>query len=499
MAEADRISIAILALGGQGGGVLADWIQEVARANGWLAQGTSVPGVAQRTGSTVYYVEIARASDGRRPILAQMPLPGDVDVVIASELMETGRALLRGFSTAGRTTLIGSTHRIYAISEKAAMGDGRGDGDRVLAAAGERSKRFIGFDMNAATERSGSVISSVMFGALAGSGALPFARDRFEDAIRTGGKAVDSNLKGFAEGFAAAQTPGVSMPAEPGASPPEPTSSVGVTLAERIARTLPEAARPNALHGVARMIDYQDAHYAVLYLDRLEAVARLDEAPFELTAETARHLALWMSYEDTIRVADLKIRSSRMGRVRGEIGLADDQLFGVTEFMHPRLQEVCETLPAPLGRAILSSPGLRKLSARFFREGRHVETTSIRWFLLLRFLAGLRGLRRSSLRFADEQARIEEWLELVRTTAGRGRAQAIEIAKCQRLIKGYGDTFERGLRNFKGIVEAYRSRPDLAPDVIASLRAAALANDQGELLARELAKLTMLPPNTGGL
>lgn len=487
----DRIAIAILALGGQGGGVLADWIQEVARDNGWIAQGTSVPGVAQRTGSTVYYVELARRANDRRPVMAQMPLPGDVDIVIASELMETGRAVLRGFSSAGRTTLIGSTHRIYAISEKSAMGDGRGSSDRILAAAAERSKRFIGFDMEAATERSGSMISSVMFGALAGSGVLPFTRESFEQAIRAGGKAVESNLKGFAEGFGAAQASAVSLPVEPAHAPPEPTTAAGKLLAERIARSLPDAAHTNALHGVARLIDYQDADYAALYIDRLEAVAWHDAAPFELTAETARYLALWMSYEDTIRVADLKTRASRMARVRGEIRLSDGQLLGVTEFMHPRLQEVCETLPAPLGRAILSSPRWQQVLGRFFREGRHVETTRLRWFLVLRMLAGMRGLRRRSLRFVEEQTRIEEWLELLRSTACKDRVLATELARCQRLIKGYGDTFERGLHNFNRIVDAHRARPDIAPDAISRLREAALAEAHGEALARELAELAL--------
>src|SRR3546814_11817901 len=62
-------------------------------------------------------------------------------------------------------------------------------------------------------------------------------------------------------------------------------------------------AHRNAIHGVARLMDYQDVRYAALYLDRLEAVAALDAEPFELTAETARYLALWMSYEDTVRMA----------------------------------------------------------------------------------------------------------------------------------------------------------------------------------------------------
>ncbi|WP_404478198.1 indolepyruvate oxidoreductase subunit beta family protein [Novosphingobium sp. BL-52-GroH] len=482
----DRLTIAILALGGQGGGVLADWIQEVARAEGWVAQGTSVPGVAQRTGSTVYYVELARSDgSGRLPVMAQMPMPGDVDVVVASELMETGRALLRGFSTVQRTTLIGSTHRIYAIGEKKAMGDGRGNGDKIVEAAHARSKRFIGFDMDAATERSGSVISAIMFGALAGSGALPFPTETFRKAIEHSGIAVTSNLKGFAEGFDQAQAP-VAMPVEEVHAVPVPTTDRGRALASRIAASLPEAAHVHALHGVAKLMDYQDGDYAALYLDRLETVAARDAAPFVLTAETARHLALWMGYEDTIRVADLKTRGSRVARVRGEVKAQDDQILSITEFMHPRLQEVCETLPAALGRRILASKGLTNLLGRFFTEGRHVETTGLRWFLALRLVARMRGLRRRSLRYIEEQGRIEEWLELVRTETARDREAALELVKCQRLIKGYGDTFERGLRNYQRIVARHRSAPRDAA-TIRSLCALALADDKSAALDFALA------------
>ncbi|MBT0670770.1 indolepyruvate oxidoreductase subunit beta family protein [Novosphingobium profundi] len=484
----DRITIAILALGGQGGGVLADWIQHVARQEGWLAQGTSVPGVAQRTGSTVYYVELYKDDGtGRLPVLAQMPLPGDVDIVIASELMETGRALLRGFSSAGRTTLIGSTHRIYAIGEKQQMGDGRGNGAKIIEAAHQRSKRFIGFDMEAATDRSGSVISAIMFGALAGSGALPFPTETFRAAIEHAGIAVASNFKGFAEGFEQAQAP-VAMPEEIVHTAPVPTSEAGRGLAARIARELPEPAQDNALHGVARLMDYQDAAYAGLYLDRLAQVAARDATPFELTRETARHLALWMSYEDTIRVAEIKTRKDRLAEVRREVKAQDDQLLSVTEFMHPRLREVCETLPRGLGERILKSARLSGMLEGFFTRGRHVETTSLRWFLVLRTLAGMRSLRPRSLRYAEEQARIEAWLEAVCAEARFDRNLALEIVRCQRLIKGYGDTFERGLANFEKIMTRH-AEARLGAAHVASLRELALSDETCAALDTELATM----------
>ncbi|WP_326522985.1 indolepyruvate oxidoreductase subunit beta family protein [Sphingomonas sp.] len=486
-ADRDRITVAILALGGEGGGVLADWILRMAADNGYVAQGTSVPGVAQRTGSTVYYIEMIRRGAGGAnrpdPVLAMMPVPGDVDIVIASELMEAGRAILRGFVSTDRTTLIGSTHRVYAIAEKSAPGDGTAAGQRILDAAQRRSARFIGFDMAGAAAASRSVISSVMFGALAGSGTLPFAREAFEGAIRHGGKAVDANLAGFDRGVTLATT-GDADPADP-AAPPRPTTAAGRALLERIEAELPRAAWPDATHGVHRLMDYQDRAYADLYLDRLADIAALDGGDQTLTAEVARHLALWMAYEDTIRVADLKVRASRSNRVEREVRLAPGQVLHVTEYMHPRLQEVAETLPAWAGRPMLRHPALRRWLEPRFARGRHVRTTGMRWFIALRCVAALRAIRRSTLRFADEQQRIDDWLDLIRTTAMADRAAAAELARCQQLIKGYSDTFDRSLANFATVIATARTlvgRPDAAA-VIARLRAAALADEKGAALA----------------
>ena len=90
--------------------------------------------------------------------------------------MEAGRAVMRGFVTPDRTTLIASSHRIAAVSEKIEPGDGRASSPKVLAAAEAASKRFIAFDMEKIAVDAGSVISASLLGALAGSGALPFPR-----------------------------------------------------------------------------------------------------------------------------------------------------------------------------------------------------------------------------------------------------------------------------------------------------------------------------------
>jgi indolepyruvate ferredoxin oxidoreductase, beta subunit len=488
-----RITIAILALGGQGGGVLADWILDTGSRCGYVTQGTSVPGVAQRTGATVYYIELYPRShdDCNEPVFALMPLPGDVDIVIASELMEAGRAILRGFVSPDRTTLIASTHRIFAISEKSALSDGRASGERIIEAAKEKAKRLITFDMDEVAAQSGSIISSVMLGALAGSEALPFSSDAFQDTIRASGRAVETNLNGFSEGMRVAQGAVIDSPAN--RTVPAPTTPAGEALLDRVRSELPDQAQEFATEGVSRLMDYQDLQYAELYLDRLLTIKDYDSdhGGWRLTRETARYLALWMSYEDTIRVADLKIRSSRFARVRDEVRLKPDQLLKITEFMHPRLEEVCETLPAWLGHRVLASPAASKLLQPMFQKGRHVNTTSVGWFLALYTLASMRRWRRGTLRYQREQARIENWLELIRSAAQQDAASAAELIECQRLIKGYSDTFERGLSNFQRIVSAYegvRGRPNAAA-VVHRLREAALQDEHGTLLKTEIANL----------
>jgi indolepyruvate ferredoxin oxidoreductase beta subunit len=208
----------------------------------------------------------------------------------------------------------------------------------------------------------------------------------------------------------------------------------------------------------------------------------------KLLTETARHLALWMSYEDTIRVADLKTRASRFARVRAEVRVKPDQVLRITEFMHPRVQEIADTLPASIGAWLLRSGAPRRLVERLTARGRHIETTAIGGFLLLRSIAALRRFRRRTLRFVEEQQRIEEWLGRISTLVARDPALALEVARCQRLVKGYGDTHARGWTNFQRLmqeVDRLAGEPGAAAR-LAVLCAAALADENGQALATAL-------------
>ncbi len=375
------ITIAILAMGGEGGGVLADWIVDLAEHNRYLAQLTSVPGVAQRTGATIYYLEIypraAIADSAHEPVLALMPVPGDVDIVIASELMEAGRAIQRGLITPDRTTLIASTNRVFSMTERIAMSDGRVDDGKLAEACRAAAKTMHAFDMAALAEATGSVISAVLLGALAGAGVLPFPRQAFEGAIKRGGKGIQASLAAFTAGFEAttAGVAAVKMPATVLPPPtldgqdsdetptaPSPHKPIPAELL-RESETFPASARAIVRAGIERTVDYQGLDYAKLYLNRLAPIAAADKDG-RLVTEAARQLALGMAYEDTIRVAELKIRPSRFERVREEVQVNDNQILEIAEFMHPRTQEIADTLPAPLGRFILE----HRLGARSDRS-----------------------------------------------------------------------------------------------------------------------------------
>ncbi|MFG3597753.1 indolepyruvate oxidoreductase subunit beta family protein [Bradyrhizobium sp. RDI18] len=471
LSQARPITVAVLAMGGQGGGVLVDWIVALAERRGWFAQSTSVPGVAQRTGATIYYIEMIApdtSKPDRHPVLSLMPAPGNVDIVIGAELMEAGRAILRGLVSPDRTLLIGSSHRSLAVIEKTAPGDGTADAAQVYEAANVAANRFIAFDMAEIADATGSVVSSVLFGALAGSGALPFATEDFEATIRAAGVGVDASLRAFTAGRERAgamvkQDPKI----KPAAKPPlakrfpllEPIGHAGYdALVVRARRTMPEELHGIVAAGLQRVVDFQDIAYGSEYLDRLEAMPR--DATGLLHA-FAKYLAVAMAYDDVIRVADLKTRAGRFDRVRREVRAGDDQVLAITEFFHPRIEEMAGLLPPILGEKVERSPRL----ARLIDRGRKLRTTAPSSFLLLYCVAGLRRLRRRTLRHAREMRHLEEWVQRVRKFAGTDPALATAVCEARRLVGGYSDTHLRGESKFDKVMlasERLAGRPDAA-------------------------------------
>ncbi|TIV49845.1 MAG: indolepyruvate oxidoreductase subunit beta family protein, partial [Mesorhizobium sp.] len=313
----------------------------------------------------------------------------------------------------------------------------------------------------------GTMISASLLGALAGSDALPFTRESYEQAIGAGGRGVKASLAAFgaacdrALGIAAAPTS--EKAAKPAAEPkstakvsgPETLLKGWQQLAARVA-ALPEPLRDMAERGLKKVVDYQDIAYGGEYLDRLDKAVALDSAErgYALSIAAAKHLANAMCYDDMIRVADLKTRSTRDKRVRKEVGVKEGSVLQVTEYFHPRIEEFCGTMPAGLGSYIEKRPKLAAFLDRRINRGRHIRTDSFTGFAMLWFIGGLRRWRRRLLRHKVETEHLERWYGLALGHARQDYALATEILNCRRLIKGYSDTHARAQSKFDCVLSA---------------------------------------------
>jgi indolepyruvate ferredoxin oxidoreductase beta subunit len=458
-----------------------------------------------------HYVEIypvpAAALGGRTPVFRLAPRPGDVDLLIAFELVEAGRVL--GYADKTRTTLIASTHRFYTVAEKVSASDGRFDAQPILDAAPLATRHAILFDMAEIVRTTGGSVSAVALGACANVPTFPVPAAPLEAAIRGAGIEVEANLAAFARGRAAVvergraavvergRTAAVSPAPAAGAAPERPPLPSGIDdLLARVEATFPADARALVGEGVARVADYQDATYAAHYLDLLDPIRALDQAADHgLTRETARYLALWMTYEDVIRVAELKSRPARFRRIRAEADVGDEAVVRVTEFFKPGLPELTAILPVGAAQALRRWARAFKLERRF-NVGLHIRSTAPWGFALLWLLRRLKPFRRRSLGFAEERAAIARWLAAVKSAAEKDAGLGREVAACGRLIKGYSDTRARGFANFERIFAAAVTPalagtlpPAAAQEAIAALRAAALADPEGDRLAKAEAAL----------
>ena len=491
------ITLLVCALGGEGGGVLAQWLVDVATRAGHAAQSTSIPGVAQRTGATTYYLEVFPQPQlmlgSRRPVFGLTPVPGALDGLVCSELLEAARQVTLGLPDAARTMVLASSARALTTAERMPLGDGRVDSDALLALLREHSRELHVLDFAALARDTGTIVSAVMLGAIAACGLFPFAREHYEAAIGPG-RSAEASRRGFAlayERVTAARARGayVQQVMGSGAAPVASTARPPALPPDVAAAFAPEVHAMLAL-GHARVREYQDDAYAALYVQRLARVRDAERASDPTTAhgwattrEAARWLALWMAFDDIVRVAELKLRAQRWQRVRRETRAGAGDVVRLYDHFKPGVPEVAGLLPRAWAGA------LQRWDAR--RRARGLEpwalplklpTHTVFGMLLLKLLVAQRWLRRRGQRYADEQALIERWLDAaVRHTATDWRL-GHEIALCGRLIKGYGGTHERGRANLLHIVDQLAER---APFATASARAQAIAQARGAALADE--------------
>jgi len=435
------LSILIPAVGGQGGGVLAEWIVSAADAASLRAHSTSIPGVAQRTGSTSYYIELVTGGDERAPAFSLYPIPGGLDVLLAPEFMEVGRAIELGFPSPSRTTIVASTHRLYSIHEKVTTGRGIYPREALDAAARAYSASLVAFDALAVAREHDTEVNAVLLGALAGSGVLPIGAEAWRQGIEDKGVQVTANLRGFEVGLGlvgSSPAPAHVLSHGPATNGSLATSSGPIDDDPEL-RGFPESLRPVLRLAVGRLVDYQDRRYAGRYLARMRRV--LGTGDVELARTVARYLAVWMTYEDAIRVADLKTRAERFERIEAD-ARAPGALVNVTDYLKPDLDEIYGILPYAV-----VAPFARWAERRWPHGrpsfGQHVKTTTVLGFLRLWWLGRLRRLRPISYRAHHEHARMERWLEAVTRCAAWDVELARQVARLAHLVKGYGDVRRR--------------------------------------------------------
>jgi indolepyruvate ferredoxin oxidoreductase beta subunit len=198
---------------------------------------------------------------------------------------------------------------------------------------------------------------------------------------------------------------------------------------------------------VPRLVEYQDRGYAERYLERLRPFA----GSGALAQIVARHLATWMTYEDAVRVAQLKTRASRFERIRKEKGVGKGEIV-VTDYLKPDLDEIYGVLPHRL-----VAPFARWAERRWPHGrptlGQHVKTTTVGGFLRVWVLTWLRPLRPISYRAREEHERMERWLAAVARCARWDEGLACEVARAAQLVKGYGDVRRRMAAHFDRLLE----------------------------------------------
>jgi hypothetical protein len=247
---------------------------------------------------------------------------------------------------------------------------------------------------------------------------------------------------------------------------------------------LPEAVVPAASDAIHLLIEYQGTAYAKLYIDRLRRFVGKRGVDEAMLGEIAQLMAMRMSYEDPIRIAQQKLieLETEPDTVR-----ADD----VRKF---RLDELIDVLPAVVAEPILDT--LDWLGWVHKRVSVHFNNKSRLGIRRLKIEASLRRWRRYSIRYAKERVWVERWLHMIDRALTRQPAAARGIVQTATMVQGYGDAYRHGLADWHAIIDGLAkpvfdgvlTLPNLA-GAIAEARAAALPDPRQAALKRKIAEI----------
>ncbi len=450
--------------------MLTQWVVDAARLSGFPVQATSIPGVAQRTGATTYYIEIypdlVKDLGHQEIVFGLNPLPGQLDLLISSELLEAARQVSNGMSSSEKTMVISSTGRVLTTAEKMHLGDGRVDSKQLISLIEQFSHSNYFVDMVSMTHQASTVISSVMLGCMASSGLLPMGIEAYKKVIGESTQAQKASLKGFNLGLQSienqkqqlAYLDSVLNPTDSYLNKNQISSSGTSTLPNERKERYPKAVHDFLDLAFQRVKSYQNQAYAELFLSRLDRICDAEQkhqsGSHVVTLESLKRLAVLMCFDDLVHVARLKMSDSRFERVSKEARVGENDLLKIYDHFKPGVEELAAMLPVDIAKSLLSwsarrqSKGLSALSLPL-KLGSH----TIHGLLTLKLLAACKFLRPMSSRYQDEQVLIDKWVNQVEEGAKRSVNLGLEIAKCASLIKGYGSTHARSRENFSHILD----------------------------------------------
>ncbi|MEL0084123.1 MAG: indolepyruvate oxidoreductase subunit beta family protein [Gammaproteobacteria bacterium] len=443
------IRVLIGTVGGQGGGVLSDWLVRGLLNAGWQPQSIGLLGLSQRAGTVIYYLEANPEGDSP-PILSPFAVPGDVDLILAQEFLELGRLLQGGFA-AENCHIIANTYRYFGTLEKMPAEGGVFPSEEIHQAAEALSDNtwlFHAQDM--VTEAGLSYLSSnaILLGAVVASPTFNLPAEPFHQAIRDSGSNVGDNIKAFDLGYQMMRDGTLprahfkqaevqdwqQMADERAASLPAGKARQYREALQEARQNLPDALNQTLAEALYQLIDFQHLRYAQ---DYLKMVGEFSNDP-TLQAAYAQHLALWMTYEDSPRVAQIKTRRSRFVDLAKEHGLKPGQKMVVEDFLAPDPQQIYGIFPTALAELIRAIGGRLNPNFENISLDMTIKTSSLPGYYTMASLAWMRRFRLSSWRHKQEIDQINHWQQAIRDWQQQAPELAFLAADAGRLIKGYG-------------------------------------------------------------
>jgi hypothetical protein len=237
---------------------------------------------------------------------------------------------------------------------------------------------------------------------------------------------------------------------------------------------------------VHMLLEFQNTEYAMLYLDRLGRFHSRHGVSTALFREIADLLAIRMSFNDPIRVAQI---------VLGEATLANPETSTIdppNNVYRPEYEEFVAMFPRDQAETIAYALTAVKMLRGRMRIHLNRVFGRARLKLFLRF----RRIRPGSLRYAKESSSTERWLHMIERALVKHPPALVEVVRSIRVIGGYGTNYRLALANWnliinslaKPVFDGELALPNLA-EALARARDAATADATGDELRRTIAEI----------